>query len=103
MVWSEFYGKNVYAYSCIECGKTIRRVRKTNNVTRCEYCKKVETKRKIKEANERNKQLLISNAREQRNKELAEMIEDLYRTEIKNTYDEGFNAALMQIHDKVMF
>ena len=103
MVHSEYYGKDVYAYRCLECGKTIRRIRKTNNVRLCEYCLKQENKRKIKETNERNKQLLIANAREQRNKELAEIIEDLFKLEIKNSYDEGFNAALMQIHDKVMF
>lgn len=36
-------------------------------------------------------------------KRIAEIIEDLYKPDMKNSYDEGFNAALMVIHDKVMF
>lgn len=103
LMYSEVYGRQVHAYKCIECGKIFHRIRKETRAKKCMYCTKEDNAKKIREANERKYQLIVSEAREQRSKELAEIIEDMYRPEIKNSYDEGFNAALMLLHDKVMF
>lgn len=103
LMYSEVYGREMHAYRCIDCGKAFHRYKRNAKVKRCAHCSKQNTTLKIREANEKKKQMIIADAREQRNKELAEIIEDLFKPEIKSSYDEGFNAALMQIHDKVMF
>lgn len=36
-------------------------------------------------------------------KRIAEIIEDMFKSEARNSYDEGFNAALRAIHDQIMF
>lgn len=36
-------------------------------------------------------------------KRIAEIIEDMFKPEARNSYDEGFNEALRAIHDQIMF
>lgn len=40
---------------------------------------------------------------EQRNKEIAEIIEEKYVVSPQNEYSKGYNKALQDIHDKIMF
>ena len=36
-------------------------------------------------------------------KRIAEIVEEMFKPEARNSYDEGFNAALRAIHDQIMF
>lgn len=102
LLYSDVYEREMHAYKCIKCGKVFHRHRKDKRNKKCILCQENDAKQKILETNEKKKLLIISDARLQRDKEIAEQIEDLYKNDIRGRYDEGFNAALMLVHDLVM-